>query len=79
MAGGVTGGAGRLPVNAGGGLRGFGHPVGATGVRQVLEIGRQMKGRCGDYQLKTRPQTGITANIGGDDRTAVVMLHHNCG
>ena len=41
----------RIPVNTGGGLVGFGHPVGATGVKQVLEIYRQMKGQCGDYQM----------------------------
>ena len=46
------------PVNTGGGLIGFGHPVGATGVKQVLEIFRQMKGRCGDYQMPTLPTGG---------------------
>ena len=38
---------GDIPVNTGGGLIGFGH-CGATGVKQILEIYRQMKGRCGD-------------------------------
>jgi hypothetical protein len=42
---------GDLPVNTGGGLVGFGHPVGATGVKQLVELWRQMKGRCGDYQV----------------------------
>lgn len=68
---------GRIPVNTGGGLVGFGHPVGATGVKQMLEIHRQMKGLCGDYQLPTRPTVGLTANMGGDDRTTVVMLYKN--
>ena len=68
---------GRLPVNTGGGLLGFGHPIGATGVKQVLEIWRQMKGRCGDYQVQRPLQVGITANLGGDDRTGIVMLHRN--
>jgi acetyl-CoA acyltransferase len=36
---------GSIPVNTGGGLLSFGHPVGATGVKQVLEIYNQMKGR----------------------------------
>ena len=49
---------GRIPVNTGGGLLSFGHPVGATGVKQVLEIYRQMKGKCGDYQMEQRPQLG---------------------
>lgn len=70
---------GRVPVNTGGGLLGFGHPIGATGVRQVVEIWRQMKGLCGDYQVPDTPSIGVTANLGGDDRTGVVMTHRNCG
>lgn len=70
---------GDVPVNTGGGLVGFGHPVGATGVKQPLEIWRQMKGRCGDYQVKNQPRVGITANMGGDDRTAVVGIYRNVG
>ncbi len=69
---------GRVPVNTGGGLLGFGHPVGATGVKQVVEIWRQMKGQAGGYQLARRPHLGATANIGGDDRTGVVMIHRDC-
>jgi acetyl-CoA acyltransferase len=69
---------GRLPCNTGGGLVGFGHPVGATGVKQVLEVYRQMKGQCGDYQMATKPEYGVTANMGGDDKTAVVSVLKNC-
>jgi acetyl-CoA acyltransferase len=58
--------SGRIPVNTGGGLVGFGHPVGATGVKQVVELWRQMKGKCGAYQLKTTPQIGVCANMGGE-------------
>lgn len=68
---------GRLPVNTGGGLMAFGHPVGATGVKQAVEIFRQQKGLCGAYQVKGRPTYGIAANIGGDDRTAVVTVYRN--
>jgi acetyl-CoA acyltransferase len=68
---------GALPVNTGGGLLSFGHPVGATGVKQVVEVWRQMKGLCGDYQIPTPPQVGVTANMGGDDRTAVVTVLQN--
>lgn len=68
---------GRIPVNTGGGLIAFGHPVGATGVKQMLEVFRQQKGLCGDYQMKNHPTYGITANIGGDDRTAVVAVLKN--
>jgi acetyl-CoA acyltransferase len=70
---------GRLPVNTGGGLVGFGHPVGATGVKQILEIWRQMKGRCGAYQVPAVPSRGMTANMGGNDKTVVVGLYENRG
>lgn len=65
---------GKTPVNTGGGLLATGHPVGATGVRQVLEIYRQMKGLCAGYQMKKRPALGITVNMGGDDKTIATML-----
>jgi acetyl-CoA acyltransferase len=68
---------GKIPVNTGGGLIAFGHPVGATGIKQVLEIYRQMKGQCGDYQIPTPPKVGLTANMGGDDRTSVCMAFRN--
>jgi len=66
---------GRLPVNTGGGLMAFGHPVGATGVKQAVEIYRQIKGLAGDYQMASVPSIGLAANMGGDDRTAVVTVY----
>jgi len=68
---------GDIPVNTGGGLIAFGHPVGATGVKQAIEVFRQMKGLCGDYQLKQPPRTGLTVNMGGDDRTVVSLVLQN--
>lgn len=68
---------GSIPVNPGGGLVGFGHPVGATGVKQALEIHRQFKGQSGDYQIPSAPGLGISANMGGDDKTAVVSIYRN--
>ncbi len=68
---------GDTPVNTGGGLVGFGHPVGATGIKQVLEIHRQMKGNCGDYQVAKPPAVGLTANMGGDDKTVVLGIYRN--
>eukprot|EP00002_Diphylleia_rotans_P038573 TRINITY_DN8798_c0_g4_i1.p1 TRINITY_DN8798_c0_g4~~TRINITY_DN8798_c0_g4_i1.p1 ORF type:complete len:136 (-),score=29.36 TRINITY_DN8798_c0_g4_i1:17-424(-) len=66
---------GRIPVNTGGGLIGFGHPVGATGVKQIVEIFKQMKGKAGDYQIRKRYiPYGLCANMGGDDKTAVVTI-----
>jgi acetyl-CoA acyltransferase len=70
---------GAVPVNTGGGLVGFGHPVGATGIKQPLEIFRQMKGRCGDYQVNKQMDWGITANMGGDDKTVVSLAIRNLG
>ena len=69
--------SGDLPINTGGGLVGFGHPVGATGVKQIVEIWRQMKGQCGDYQLAKVPTTGLTVNMGGDDKTVVATVLRN--
>jgi acetyl-CoA acetyltransferase len=70
---------GQYPVNTGGGLIAYGHPVGATGIKQVVEVSNQILGRCGDYQLKDAPKIGITANMGGDDRTSVVtILRRGC-
>jgi acetyl-CoA acyltransferase len=68
---------GELPINSGGGLIGFGHPVGATGVKQPLEIYRQMKGLCGDYQVPGSPKWGLTSNMGGDDKTVVALSIQN--
>jgi acetyl-CoA acetyltransferase len=68
---------GATPVNTGGGLIGFGHPVGATGIKQPLEIFRQMKGKCGDYQVSGALNWGITANMGGDDKTVVSLALKN--
>ena len=74
---GRTGIEGDLPINTGGGLVGFGHPVGATGVKQIVEVWRQMKGQCGDYQVPNVPAVGLTVNMGGDDKTVVTSVFRN--
>lgn len=74
---GVTSLEGKLPVNTGGGLIGYGHPIGATGIKQALEVVQQMKGKSGDYQIAARPEFGLTVNMGGDDRTIVSMVLKN--
>ncbi len=79
VADGATDLQGRVPVNSGGGLVGFGHPVGATGVKQPLEIFRQMKGLCGDYQIDRALTWGLTSNMGGDDKTVVSLALRNHG
>jgi acetyl-CoA acyltransferase len=65
---------GDIPINTGGGLIAFGHPVGATGIKQVFEVARQLLGQAGDYQVPSPPDYGITANMGGDDRSSVVTI-----
>lgn len=68
---------GSLPVNTGGGLVGFGHPVGATGVKQILELFRQIKGQAGDYQVSNDPRTALAANMGGNDKSVVLSILRN--
>lgn len=64
---------GRLPINPSGGLIGAGHPVGATGVRQLLDAALQVTGRAGDYQVPGARRFG-TLNIGGSGTTSVVFV-----
>lgn len=61
---------GRLPVNPSGGLMAHGHPVGATGVRMVLDSARQVTGRAGDHQVDDA-RRALTVNIGGSFTTVV--------
>ena len=62
-----------LPVNSGGGLMGDGHPVGATGVRQVVEAYRQLTGSAGEHQVQG-VERFLTFNMGGSVTTSVVMI-----
>jgi acetyl-CoA C-acetyltransferase len=55
---------GALPCNVDGGLKCFGHPLGATGLRMVYEIYQQLHGRTGERQLDD-PTLGLTHNLGG--------------
>jgi acetyl-CoA acetyltransferase len=62
-----------LPVNPGGGLMGDGHPVGATGVRQVVEGYRQLTDSAGEHQVQG-VERFLTFNMGGSVTTSVVMI-----
>lgn len=64
---------GKLPINPSGGLIGCGHPVGATGVRQVFDASKQVSGQAGDYQLDGAKKIA-TLNIGGSGTTSVAMV-----
>jgi acetyl-CoA C-acetyltransferase len=62
-----------IPVNAGGGLIGDGHPVGATGVRQVVDAYQQLTGRAGAHQIPGAKKF-LTFNMGGSLTTSVAMI-----
>ena len=55
---------GKLAVNTDGGLKCFGHPVGASGLRMVYEVYKQLQGKAGQRQRKN-PRFGMTHNLGG--------------
>jgi acetyl-CoA C-acetyltransferase len=55
---------GKLPVNPDGGLKSFGHPIGASGLRMMYEMWLQFHGEAGARQIKN-PKIGLTHNLGG--------------
>lgn len=68
---------GKVPFNTTGGLIGWGHPTGATGVHQAVTILEQLTGKAGDAQINIpadRPY-GLTINMGGDDKTLVSIVY----
>jgi acetyl-CoA C-acetyltransferase len=70
---GVVLSGGRVPVNPSGGLLGGGHPVGATGVRMLLDAFRQVTGTAGTYQIDGARRVA-TLNIGGSAATSVCFV-----
>ena len=64
---------GRLPVNASGGLKSKGHPVGATGTAQICDVVQQIRGEAGERQVK-RHSLGLAQNLGGSGATSVVTI-----
>ena len=64
---------GRIPVNPSGGLKAKGHPIGATGVSQVVEIVKQLQGNAGS---RTIPgvERGLCCNVGGSGSSAIVSI-----
>lgn len=65
---------GKLPLNSCGGLKGRGHPVGATGVYQVVEVAKQIRQEVpAELQLK-RNKIGMAQNIGGSGATAITTI-----
>jgi acetyl-CoA C-acetyltransferase len=64
---------GKLPINPSGGLIGAGHPVGATGVRQMLDCHRQITDSAGEYQVEGATKFAML-NIGGSGTTSCVFI-----
>ncbi|HQT44416.1 MAG TPA: thiolase domain-containing protein [Candidatus Micrarchaeota archaeon] len=63
----------QISINTSGGLKGCGHPVGATGVKQAVEITWQLRGQGGERQAKNA-NIGLTHNVGGSGATCVVHI-----
>jgi acetyl-CoA C-acetyltransferase len=64
---------GERPINASGGLKSKGHPVGATGVGQIYDLAQQIRGEAGERQLR-RHSVGLAQNLGGSGATCVVSI-----
>lgn len=67
---------GVIPTNTTGGLIGYGHPTGASGVRQAVDVVHQLLGKTGDCQIKIDPYRpyGMMSSMGGNDKTVVAMI-----
>lgn len=65
--------SGDLPINPSGGLKSFGHPIGASGVRMIYECVTQLQGRCDQRQIKN-PEIGLAHNVGGPGAVSCVVI-----
>jgi acetyl-CoA C-acetyltransferase/acetyl-CoA acyltransferase len=68
---------GKIPINTTGGLIGWGHPTGGTGVHMAVTIWEQLTGKAGLNQItidSSRPY-GLSVNMGGDDKTVVAIVY----
>lgn len=70
---GATAAGGEIPVNLSGGLLSCGHPVGATGLRMLYEITRQLQGKAGKRQVPDA-RLGLAHNIGGPGAVSSVTI-----
>jgi len=64
---------GDIPINPSGGLKSFGHPIGASGVRMIYECVQQLRGQAGERQVKS-PQLGLAHNVGGPGAVSCVIV-----
>jgi len=70
---GETARGGRIPINASGGLKSKGHPVGATGIAQIVELVEQLRGAAGPRQVKNA-RVGLAQNMGGSGGSCLVHI-----
>jgi len=70
---GLTAVEGEKPVNVSGGLKSKGHPVGATGAAQAIEIVKQLRGEAGERQIE-QARIGMTQNMGGSGASTLVHV-----
>ena len=70
---GLTALDGKMPVNTSGGLKSKGHPVGATGVAQIIEIVEQLRGSAGERQVPDA-RIGMAQNMGGSGGSCVIHI-----
>ena len=68
---------GEMPINTSGGLKSKGHPVGASGAAQAVEIWKQLRGTAGVRQVPGNPKIGLTHNVGGSGQTTVVHIYES--
>jgi acetyl-CoA acetyltransferase len=78
---GHTARTGKIPFNTTGGLIGWGHPTGATGVHQAVTVWEQLTGKAGAAQIKISGDKpyAMTINMGGDDKTVVAIVYRKPG
>jgi acetyl-CoA C-acetyltransferase len=71
---GLTARHGPRPINTSGGLKAKGHPVGASGAGQVVELWKQLRGEAGPRQAPGSPRIGLAHNVGGSGQTCAVTI-----
>ena len=78
---GTTSRQGTLPFNTSGGLIGWGHPTGGTGVRQAVTVWRQLTEKAGNWQIPISPDRpfALSINMGGNDKTVVAIVYRRAG
>ncbi len=74
---GKTSRQGDVPFNTSGGLIGWGHPTGGTGVRQAVTVWQQLTGKAGGWQVGISPERpfALSVNMGGNDKTVVAVVY----